>query len=174
MLVFIVQFGDGLRAGRVNLIEPLGALILVACGGGLAVTVLGQVVPRVRRALRSRIARRRRRRAAANAELRARATMDELCPHGWHAQITLFGASKSRIPIRPFTSGIGSRSTGRPSRTTAPMRRLFGASGDRRSALRSTRWSPTVAPTRRSSTSSRPPSLTALCGPTSEPHPETP
>ena len=94
MLVFIVQFGDGLRAGRVNLIEPLGALILVACGGGLAVTMLGQVVPRFRRALRSRIARRRRRRAAANAERRARAMMDELCPQGWHAQITLFGASE--------------------------------------------------------------------------------
>jgi hypothetical protein len=78
----------------VNLLEPLGALVLAAGGGGLVVVVLGQAVPRTRRALRSRIAKRRRLRAAANAELRARALMEELCPHGWHAQITLFGASE--------------------------------------------------------------------------------
>jgi hypothetical protein len=92
----MVQGGVGLHPGTVNLLEPLGALILAACGGGLAILILGQVVPPTKRALRSRITRRRRRRAAAHAELRARAMMDELCPYGWRAQITLCGASEEQ------------------------------------------------------------------------------
>jgi len=92
----MAQFEVGLHPGRVNLLEPLGALLFAACTGGLALAVLGPVVPRARRALRPRIARRRRQRAAADAELRARAIMDELCPQGWRAQITLVRASKAR------------------------------------------------------------------------------
>ena len=88
----MAQFGVG-HSGPVNLLAPLAALVLAACIGGLALAVLGRVVPRVRRALRSRTARRRRLRAAASAELRARVLMDELCPFGWRAQITLFPAS---------------------------------------------------------------------------------
>jgi hypothetical protein len=84
----MAQFGVG-HPGPVNLLEPLAALAIAACTGGLAVAVLRPTVPRARRALRSRIARRRRLIATANAELRARAMMDELCPHGWRAQITL-------------------------------------------------------------------------------------
>jgi hypothetical protein len=100
VLVFTAQFQAGLHPGHVNLIEPLGALLLAACGGGLIVATLARVVPRVRRAVRARVAAKRRLRDAANAELRARAMMDELCPHGWHAQITLSGASEEPGPSR--------------------------------------------------------------------------
>ena len=90
----MAQFGVGAHPGRVNLLEPLAALVFAGCSGALVLAVLGPVAPRVRRALVSRIARRRRMRAAANAELRARAMMDELCPHGWQAQMTLFRTSE--------------------------------------------------------------------------------
>jgi hypothetical protein len=93
VLALMAQFGVGRHPGHVNILEPLGALLLTACGGGLLVLVLGQLVPRARRALRSRRTQRRRLHAAATAELRARAMMDELCPYGWHAQIALFGGS---------------------------------------------------------------------------------
>jgi hypothetical protein len=82
VLAFLAQFGAGLHPGRGSLLEPLGALILAAGAGGLVLAVLERVLPRTRRAVRSRIARRRRLRAEVNAELRARAMMDELCPHG--------------------------------------------------------------------------------------------
>jgi hypothetical protein len=93
MLAFMAQFGAGLHPGDDNLLAPLGALLLAACGGGLILGVLQRVVPRARRTLRFRLARRRRQRATVSDERRARATMDELCPHGWRAQITLYGAS---------------------------------------------------------------------------------
>ncbi len=41
--------------------------------------------------IRAGVIGRRRLRAAATAEVRTRALMSELCPHGWRAQITLFG-----------------------------------------------------------------------------------
>ncbi|MDQ6779449.1 MAG: hypothetical protein M3071_25195, partial [Actinomycetota bacterium] len=55
------------------------------------VEVLRSLMPRARRSLRARRAKQRRVVDAANAERRARALMSELCPHGWRAQITLFG-----------------------------------------------------------------------------------
>jgi hypothetical protein len=91
VLAFTVQGNIALHPGRVNLLVPFGALVLAACLGGLTVLLMGRVVPRARRAVRSRIAERRRLLAAANAELRARAMMDELCPHGWRAQLMLGG-----------------------------------------------------------------------------------
>jgi hypothetical protein len=94
MLSFMAQFGAGLHPGRDDLIEPLVALFIAVGAGGLVLLVLGQLVPRVRHAVHSRNVRRRRLHDAANAELRARAMMDELCPHGWRAQITLPGASE--------------------------------------------------------------------------------
>ncbi len=48
------------------------------------------LTPRSWRSWRSSRSARRRRKAAAGAEARARALMSELCPHGWHAQITLY------------------------------------------------------------------------------------
>ncbi len=101
VLALMAQFGAGLHPGRVNLLEPLAALVIAACTGALAVATLGRAVPRARRALRSRIARGRRVRRAVNAELRARALMDELCPHGWGAQITLFRASEEQSGDTP-------------------------------------------------------------------------
>jgi hypothetical protein len=41
-----------------------------------------------------------------NDEVRARALMGELCPNGWQAQITMFGAASSAPPDAPrFESG---------------------------------------------------------------------
>ncbi len=101
VLAFLAQFEAGLHPGRVNLLEPLFSLVLAACGGGLLLALLGCAVPRTRRAVRSRVARRRRRRAAAGAELRARAMMDELCPDGWRATITLTGGCQEPPEAAP-------------------------------------------------------------------------
>ena len=89
----MVQLPVGPDAGSASVLDPLLSLLFAACGGALLVAVLQLFVPRARRAARARTARRRRRRAAWSAELRARAMMDELCPHGWRAQIILLGAS---------------------------------------------------------------------------------
>jgi hypothetical protein len=95
VLTNAVQFG-GLRfhPGQVSLI---GALILVAfviCVGAIAVPLLGLAISSSRGAVRTWRGRRRRVRAAASAEMRARAMMSELCPHGWRAQITMFAAGE--------------------------------------------------------------------------------
>lgn len=66
----MAQFGVGLHPGRTSLLAPVGALLVTACGGGLVVAVLGQLVPRTQRAVRSRIAKRRKLRTAASAEVR--------------------------------------------------------------------------------------------------------
>jgi hypothetical protein len=102
VLLFMVQFG-GARAhsGRGSLLEPLGLLLLVVCVGAIGVPVIGAFVSRTRGELRSRVRKRRRMRAAANAEVRARALMSELCPHGWHAQVTLFGVNEEPPPGAP-------------------------------------------------------------------------
>jgi hypothetical protein len=103
MVVFMAQFGVGLHPGHADLLGPLTALLVAAGTGGLAVLVLGQVVPRTRRAVRRPIVRRRRLRAAANAEVRARGMMDELCPYGWRAQITLYRASEEQLADSPLS-----------------------------------------------------------------------
>jgi hypothetical protein len=72
------------------IIQPLLLLAVGVCAGVLLVTLLERIVPRAGQALRDRRGRRRRLRAAANAEVRARTMMSELCPHGWRAQIMLF------------------------------------------------------------------------------------
>jgi hypothetical protein len=91
VLALLAQFEAGLHPGRVNLLQPLFTLVIAACGVALLLGALSWAAPRVRRALRARIASRRRLRAAASAELRARAMMDELCPHGWSAKLALLG-----------------------------------------------------------------------------------
>ncbi|MHB8658485.1 MAG: hypothetical protein ACYC91_11115 [Solirubrobacteraceae bacterium] len=105
MQAFAAQFEAGLHPGHANLLQPLGWLLLSTCVGGLIVVVLGQVVRRIRRARQARASGRRLLRAAAAAEVRARALMDELCPHGWRAQVMLFDATEldgasGQIPIR--------------------------------------------------------------------------
>jgi hypothetical protein len=100
VLMFLVQFGgERYHPGPINLLEPLVLLVAVASVAALGVPVVERVVLRSRRAMRSRRGDRRRRRSAANAELRARALMSELCPHGWRAQITLFGEAEVRLGV---------------------------------------------------------------------------
>jgi hypothetical protein len=89
VLVLMAQFGVGDHPGRTNLLVPLFVLVATACIGRALLWILARVVPRARHALRSVRSRRRRLKAAAGAERRARALMDELCPYGWDAQITL-------------------------------------------------------------------------------------
>jgi hypothetical protein len=102
VLVLMVQFGGArFYPGRVNLLEPFVLLVFVVCVGAIAVPLLGLLVSRSRGALRHWRRRRRRRCAAANAEVRARALMSELCPHGWRAQITLFGSDEEQLRTAP-------------------------------------------------------------------------
>jgi hypothetical protein len=90
MLVFMVQFAEArVHTGSVNLLEPLVLLVFGVGAGLITVPALGLLVSRSRGAKRSWLGKRRRRRAAANAEVRARAQMSELCPDGWQARITL-------------------------------------------------------------------------------------
>jgi hypothetical protein len=96
MLAFANQNG-AYRPTPTNLAPALLTLIAAACAGLLLLMLLERAVPHLRRALRVRHARKRGLRAAANAELTARAMMDELCPHGWQAEIVLFG-SADQVP----------------------------------------------------------------------------
>jgi hypothetical protein len=89
VLAFMVQSPVNPHAGSVSVLAPLLSLLLAAVGGGVLLGTLQLVALRARRVLRSRIAKRRRLYAAWGAELRARAMMDELCPYGWNAQITV-------------------------------------------------------------------------------------
>lgn len=91
---FFVQYYAGHFHGPNLTLATLALLALALCAGVLIVEVLGRLVPRWRHALRARRNERRRRLAAADAEWRARALMSELCPHGWTAQITLFGTGE--------------------------------------------------------------------------------
>ncbi len=134
VLALMAQFGAGLHPGHPNILEPIGALLLTACGGGLLWGVLAQLVPRTRRSLRGRAAARRRLRAAATAELRARAMMDELCPYGWHAQITLFGGT-------PAPPGEG---PDRPQRKVALDWTAFEDESSRVATVRRV-WAPTLS-----------------------------
>ncbi|MHB8695493.1 MAG: hypothetical protein ACYDHH_30085 [Solirubrobacteraceae bacterium] len=63
----------------------------VAALSVLLVWGLSKLIPWIRRRIQGRRRARRVLQAAAHSETRARALMSELCPHGWRAQITLFG-----------------------------------------------------------------------------------
>ncbi len=67
-----------------------GLMLLFACAFCALVALLSVSTRSLQRALKQRRGVRRRLLDAAGAELRARAMMTELCPHGWRAQITLF------------------------------------------------------------------------------------
>ncbi len=67
-----------------------GLMLLLACGFCAVVALLSFGARSLQRTWRQRRGARRRLVDAAGAELRARAMMTELCPHGWRAQITLF------------------------------------------------------------------------------------
>ncbi len=92
VLALMVQAGGSrFYPGGINLLDPVILIVFVVCVGGLALLSLELIVSRSRRAMRTRRIERRRRNAAINAEMRARALMSELCPHGWTAHITLLG-----------------------------------------------------------------------------------
>jgi hypothetical protein len=104
VLLFLVQFGTAhLQPARESVVEPLLALGVALAAGVLVFLVVVLTVTRSRRLARHwRDGRRRRRlRDAASAEQRARVLMSELCPHGWRAQVTLFGSDEERRLLGP-------------------------------------------------------------------------
>ena len=94
MLGFAMQYG--IRPGPENLMGPVMLIIAGACVGAVLLPTTRLLVTRIRGWRTTRRTERRRLRAAATAELRARTMMSELCPFGWHAQITILEG-----PIQP-------------------------------------------------------------------------
>jgi hypothetical protein len=93
VLRYAVQFVDARsHPGPANLLAPFLLVAFFVCVGALAGPLLGVAVSGVKGRVRAWRGRRRQARFAATAERRARALMGELCPHGWQAQVTLFGA----------------------------------------------------------------------------------
>lgn len=133
--MFMIQWGgERYHPGPVSLLDPLLLLAVGALAGVLIVPLLEHVFPRLRRRLRARLRRRRKLQAAATAELRSRAVMSELCPHGWRAQITLFEHPQ------PDPDGVGD--TGRPDRVRLEWTELRDESGA--PAVMRELWAPTV------------------------------
>ena len=92
-----VEFGWSrfrFHPAQVSLIAPVILAAFVICVGALIVPLLGLAVSSSRDGVRSWRARRRRVQAATGAEMRARAMMSELCPHGWRAQITILAGDE--------------------------------------------------------------------------------
>jgi hypothetical protein len=75
--------------------------VAIAVAAVLVAWLASATMPRLRRRLLARRRQRQRLRALATAEARARALMSELCPHGWRAQITLFGPGDELPPDAP-------------------------------------------------------------------------
>jgi hypothetical protein len=94
VMAFAVQFSSGHHPKGGSLLGPALTLAVSAIVGWSVLTVLRRVVPPSRQWLNLRRARRRWLHAAAMGELRARAMMDELCPHGWQAEITLYSSAE--------------------------------------------------------------------------------
>jgi hypothetical protein len=93
VLALAVQFVIVNRAHD-SLLPALAMIVGFAVGGLLLLALLERAVPRARAAVKSRRNRRRDLRAAAGSETRCRAQMDELCPDGWQAQITVFSSAR--------------------------------------------------------------------------------
>ncbi len=107
---------------------------IMLAGLALAVEILGRLVPRGRRALRAQREKRRRAVADANVERRARALMGELCPHGWRAQITLFGPGDDAPADAPHGDRV---------RVALDWAELYGERD--RVAIARRVWAPTIA-----------------------------
>jgi hypothetical protein len=97
VLAYAVQFGQGDHPTKGSLLPAFLMIFGSAVVGGLLLYGLERVVPRVRRTVRKRIIMRRQLLAMATSELRSRMQMDELCPYGWHAEITVF-SSAAHLP----------------------------------------------------------------------------
>lgn len=137
MLIHAVQSGGAsarFYPGPANLLDPILLLVIVVCLGTLGVLSLELVVTRSRHAVKIRRRNRRKKHAAAIAEARARALMSELCPHGWSAQITLFGEVDEQPPNSP---------DGRPARVALDWAELESGSG--RPVVTRRVWAPTIA-----------------------------
>jgi hypothetical protein len=97
VLALAVQFGIGDHPTRGSLLPAFGMIFAAAFLGGVLLLTLERIVPRIRRAVRRRMIMRRQLLAMASSELRSRMQMDELCPYGWQAEITVF-SSASHLP----------------------------------------------------------------------------
>jgi hypothetical protein len=87
--VLTLALQNVVHSGPDSLLEPLLLIVAGACVGGVLLPLTRFVVTRTRARIRAWKVERRRMRQAATVEKRARALMSELCPHGWHAQITM-------------------------------------------------------------------------------------
>lgn len=100
MVGFMIQ-AESVHRSHGTLLAPLLFVTVVTLGGGLFVAFVGRVLPWARGVVSSRRARWRQQHGTAQIEMRARALMDELCPHGWRAQLTLFAST----PHDPASEG---------------------------------------------------------------------
>jgi hypothetical protein len=117
------------HAEHSNLLAPVAMILVAAVVGLLLIPVVRVSRHHVLLSFRGWRLQRRRRRDSAVAELRARAMMGELCPHGWSCQITLYEgplpADEDPPPGRIALDWVELRQeAGRP----AVMRRVWGAS----------------------------------------------
>jgi hypothetical protein len=134
VVTYLVQFGGArFHPGSVSLLAPLALIGFVVCLGAVAVPLLGIVVSSTRGLVRSWRGRRRRLRAAASAEIRARAMMSELCPHGWGAQITMVAGADDEPPTT---------ADGRRARVALDWTELRDDSGQ--AAVMRRVWAPTI------------------------------
>ena len=107
MVLLGIQYGgESVHPHAGNLLGPLLLIVAGACAGAILIPLLGFIVGHGRAALVRRRVNRRRVRAAATAERRARAMMSELCPHGWHAQITLYEGAAEAADGRPIKAPV--------------------------------------------------------------------
>jgi hypothetical protein len=126
VLLLWVQFlKHPYHAEHSNLIAP-SAMILAAA----VVALLLIPAVRITRRHAARLVRGRRlRRASAAAELRARAIMGELCPHGWNCQITLYeGPLPADEEPPPGRVALDWVELHREAGTPAVMRRVWAGS----------------------------------------------
>jgi hypothetical protein len=91
----VVTFGV-VAVARGGLMAPVTAAAVAVCVAAVAVPLIGVATLNSGLSLRAWRSRRRRRRAIPGSEMRVRALMSELCPHGWRAQITVEAADGER------------------------------------------------------------------------------
>ena len=133
MWVFMIQWGgERYHPGPVSLLDPLWLLAAGLVAGVVLLPLLERIVPRARRRVRARRHHRQSLEAAATAEVRSRAIMSELCPHGWSAQISLFE--------HPDPDGLAD--TTRPDRVRLEWTELRDESGA--PAVMRELWAPSV------------------------------
>ena len=133
MRVFMIQWGgERYHPGAVSLLAPLLLLAFGVLTGVVLVPLLERLVPQARRRVRARLRRGRTLQAVATSELRSRARMSELCPHGWRAEITLFE--------HPDPDGVND--VARPDRVRLEWTELRDESGA--PAVMRELWAPTV------------------------------